>query len=332
MKKRTLALLVCAMLLFAACGSPAPTTPPGDTPPADTPPPAETVRMIMATGGTGGTYYPFGGAMAAVINENTNMQFTVEATGASAANLRLLEAGDAHVALAQNDVMYYAFNGVGTWVEHDPITSLATLMTLYPETVQIVVDAGSGIYSVEDLAGRRVSVGDVGSGVEANARQVLAAHGITFDDIEEFNLGFGPSADAMRDGLLDAFFVTAAAPNTAVMELATARDLRILNIDEARAAALIADYPFYVRVTLTSDDYAWLTEPVHTLAVQATLVTTIDLDEQLAYDIVRVLINYAADIGHARGAYINAENAVSSISVDFHPGARRFFEEIGALS
>jgi len=332
MKKRTLALLVCALLLFAACGSPAPApTPPSGTP-DPTPPPAETVRMIMATGGTAGTYYPLGGAMAAVINDNTNMQFTIEATGASAANIRHLEAGDAHVALAQNDVMYFAFNAVEIWEEHEPVPSLATLMTLYPETVQIVVLADSGIYSVEDLAGNRVSVGAVGSGVMANARQVLAAHGLSFDDITEFNLGFGDSANEMRDGNLDAFFVTAATPNPAIMELATARDLRILSIDDERAAALMADFPFYSRVTVTSDDYSWLAEPVYTLAVMATLVATVDLDEQLAYDIVKALIENSADIGHARGADISVENAVQSISVEFHPGARRFFEEIGALS
>ena len=319
MKKKNvarLALLLCALLVLAACGGGG-----GET------------RLIMATGGVAGTYYPFGGVLAGVINANTDMQVTVNASGASADNIRQIANGDAHLALAQNDVMYYAFNGVGIWPADEPVTNLATLMSLYPETVQVVVEAGSGIYSIEDLAGRRVSVGDVGSGVEANATQVLAAHGLTMNDINVFNLGFGASADAMRDGNLDAFFVTSAAPNTAVMDLAIARDLRILSIAANRAAALMADYPFYVQVTLDSSDYYWLSAPVQTLAVQATLVTSTDLDEQLAYDIVRALIENQPDIveGHIRGADISAEYAVQSISVDFHPGARRFFEEIGAL-
>jgi len=310
-----LALLLCALLVLAACGGG------GET------------RLIMATGGVAGTYYPFGGVLAGVINANTDMQITVNASGASADNIRQIANGDAHLALAQNDVMYYAFYGVGIWPADEPVTNLATLMSLYPETVQVVVDAGSGIYSVEDLAGRRVSVGDVGSGVEANATQVLAAHGLTMNDINVFNLGFGASADAMRDGNLDAFFVTSAAPNTAVMDLAIARDLRILSIADDRAAALMADYPFYVRITLDSNDYYWLSAPVQTLAVQATLVTSTDLDEQLAYDIVRALIENQPAIveGHIRGEDISAAYAVQSISVDFHPGARRFFEEIGAL-
>ena len=291
------------------------------------------VRMIMATGGTAGTYYPLGGAMAGVITNHTDLHVTINASGASADNIQQIGAGDAHIALAQNDVMYYAFTGTSIWAERPPVTNIATLMTLYPETVQIVVLADSGIYSVADLAGRRVSVGDVGSGVNANATQVLAAHGLTMSDINEFNLGFGSSADAMRDGMIDAFFVTAATPNTAIQELSVSRDIRLLNIADDVIAALIADYPFYVRVVVDSSDYAWLAEPVVTVAVQATLIASTDMDEQHAFDIVRSLIENAAEVeqGHARGAYITAENAVQSISVPFHPGAERFFREIGAL-
>jgi len=322
MKKRIaigIALLLCFSLVLTACGDDDNGTP--------------QVRLLMATGGTAGTYYPFGGAMAAVISNHTNANVTIIASGASADNIQQIGMGDAHLALAQNDVMYYAFNGVGIWSETAPVTNMATLMTLYPETIQIVVEADSGIYTVADLAGRRVSIGAPGSGVEANATQILAAYGISRDDITEQNLGFGPSADAMRDGLIDAFFVTAATPNTAIMELSTARDLRILPIGNAAATSLMADYPFYIRMVVDSSDYSWLDAPVYTLAVQATLIASLDMDEQLAYDIVKALIENAAEVeaGHSRGADISPYNAVQSISVNFHPGARRFFEEIGAL-
>ena len=321
MKRKILslvALALCVVMVLAACGG-------GGG--------SSEVRLIMATGGVAGTYYPFGGVMAGVINNHTDMQITVNASGASADNIQQIGAGDAHLALAQNDVMYYAFHGVSIWEERPQVTNLATLMTLYPETVQVVVDAGSGIYTVDDLQGMRVSVGDVGSGVEANANQVLAAFGLSQADITVFNLGFGASADAMRDGQLDAFFVTSAAPNTAVMDLAIARDLRILPIDGEQAAQLMSDYPFYVSVTVDSSHYGFLDAPVSTLAVQATLITSTDLDEELAYQIVRTLIEQQAQVleGHARGADISAHNAVQSISVDLHPGARRFFEEIGVL-
>lgn len=291
-------------------------------------------NLNMATGGTGGTYYPFGGAMALTINNNTELNITVNASGASADNIRQISVGDAHLAIAQNDVMHYAATGTGIFDGHEPITNLATLMSLYPETVQIVVLADSGIYSVEDLRGRRVSTGDIGSGVAANANQVLNMHGLTTDDINQVHLGFGPSADAMRDLVLDAFFVTAATPNTAVMELSTSRNLRILNIEDDMIQALMAAHPFYVRVRVDSSDYPFIETPVYTVAVQATLIASTEMDEQQAYDIVEALIDNQQEVlqGHARGAYISLENAVQSISVDFHPGARRFFEERGALN
>lgn len=314
MKRFIAVLLFAALFAFASCGEG------GD------------VRLNFATGGVTGTYYPLGGAMAAVINANTDISLTVMATNASADNIRQLAAGDAHIAIVQNDVMSYAFYGTGFWPAGEEVTNLATLMSLYPETVQIVVPADSDIYSVADLRGNRVSIGAPGSGVEANTLQILAAYGLSTDDITVFNLNFSDSANAMRDLMLDAFFITAATPNTAIMELSTSRDLRILELSEAAIQSLLANYPFYVRVTVDSRDYDFVTSPVNTVAVQATLIATTDMDDQHAYDIVRTLIENQADIGHARGAYITPQNAVQSISVDFHPGARRFFQSIGVLN
>ena len=357
MKKRIalcIALLLSALIILAACNGGGggqqvtdPTPPPATEPPTVVPDnnngedptdewvQAPTMRLIMATGGTAGVYYPLGGGMAGVISNLTNLQVTANASGASIDNIRQLALGDAHIALAQNDVMYYAFTGTSIW-EDDPVgtvPNLATLMTLYPETIQIVVMADSGIYSVDDLRGQRVSIGAIGSGVEANALQILAAYGLTRDDITAIQQGFGDSADSMRDGLLDAFFVTSGTPTSAVVELGTARDLRILSLTDAAMTSLQADYPFYVRVEITNAEYSFITEPVQTLAVLATLVTTTDLDEQVAYDIVRAIIEGQADVelAHARGGNISPENSVYGIGVPLHPGAARYFREIGVL-
>jgi len=342
-----LALILSVSLLLVACGNDnAPsetvaTTPSTEAPAvvADTPHwdnMAPTTRLIMATGGVTGVYYPFGGVIASVINDITNLQINAIASNASADNIRQIAAGDTHVAFAQNDVMYYAFTATSIWEDQDPVPNLATLMVLYPETVQIVVLADSGIYSVADLRGRLVSIGAVASGVEANAIQILAAYGIDRDDFTVFQLPFGESANAMRDGNLDAFFVTSGTPTTAVLELATARDLRILSLSDAAMTSLQADYPFYVRVEITNDEalgYSFITEPVQTLAVQATLATSSDLDEQVAYDIVRAIIEGQPNIltGHIRGGNISLENAVASVSVPLHPGALRFFQEAGVI-
>ena len=343
--KKLLLIIMVLILAFAltACGDN--NQPPPPPPPAENgdengngdedgafDPMGPNLRLNFATGGVAGTYYPLGGAMAVVINDRTNLNITVMSSGASADNIQQLGVGDAQMAIAQNDVMSYAFYGIEIWSERPPVTNFATLMSLYPETVQIIVLADSDIHSVADLAGRRVSIGDIGSGVEANALQVLGVYGLTVDDINREALGFGASADLMRDGGLDAFFVTAATPNTAVNELAIARDLRILNLSPAAIDQLMANYDFYVRVTVSSaDGYAWMTDTINTVAVQATLIASLDLPDEAAYAIVRALIEGQADIGHARGAYIRPETAVQSLSVDLHPGARKFFESIGVL-
>jgi len=320
MKKQVLylLLLLSAVLVFAACD--------GEGGGGD--------RLIMATGGVAGTYYPFGGAMSTVINNHTDLNITITSSGASADNIQQIAAGDAQIAIVQNDVMGYAFTGTEIWTG-DPVTNIATLMSLYPETVQIVVLADSDIHSVTDLAGQRVSVGALGSGVAANANQVLTAYGMTTEDFTRFDLNFADSASAMQDLNLDAFFVTAATPNTAVRELEYSRDLRLIPISEAAIQSMMTAHPFFVRVTVTDADYDFITTPIETVAVQATLIACTDsVSEQAAYDIVRALIENQAEVteGHARGAYISLHNAVQSVSVDFHPGARRFFEEQGVLN
>ncbi|MCL2588432.1 MAG: TAXI family TRAP transporter solute-binding subunit [Oscillospiraceae bacterium] len=320
MKKKVivcLAMVLCILLVLGACGGGG----------------AQTTRLIMATGGTGGTYYPFGGVLAGVINANTDLQVTPNASGASADNLRQIAAGDAHVAFAQNDVSYYAFTSTEIWSEFDAVTELRALMALHPEPVQIVVFDNSGIYSVEDLAGRRVSIGDVGSGAAVNAVQILNAHDLSLDDIDVFNLGAGPSADAMREGSIDAFFFTAIAPTAAIMELAARHDIRLLSIDDARIDLLTQNYVFYARKVLTSENYSFITEPVQTVTVHAQLVVLESMDEQTAFEIVRAIMeNKAAVIeGHRAGIYIEPEHSARSVSVPLHPGAERFFRELGVL-
>ena len=318
--KKIIALALAVLMITAvvACGSKADE--------------AKEVRLTMATGGTAGTYYPFGGELAQLIDNKTGyVKANAIATGASAENIQQIGSGDAHIAIVQNDVMDYAYNATNTWTS-DAVKNLATLMTLYPEVCQIIVTADSGINSVADLAGKRVSTGDIGSGVEANAIQILEAYGITVNDIQQEHLSFAASADAVKDRVIDAFFVTAGTPNTAVLELQTSRDLRVLSIDDATINALIAKYPFYAKYTITRDEYEFLSGNVNTVAVQATLICSPDMDEQVAYDIVKAIIEGKSDISHSKGAFIDAAYAVQGVSVGFHPGAEKYFKEAGVLS
>ncbi len=291
-------------------------------------------NLTMGTGGTSGTYYSFGGALATVLN-NADLGFSIQVTssGASGENVKNIGSGAVQLAILQNDVLDYAYNGTNTWEGNEPITNTKVLACLYPEICQIVATASSGITCVADLAGKRVSIGDIGSGVETNAKQILAAYGLSTDDIKVQNLGFGDSADAMKNNTLDAVFITAGAPNTAVMDLATSRDLVIIPVNGAEADALLADYPFYAKATITPDDYSFLSEPVETIAVQATLICSSDMDDDTAYNIVKGIFDNAESLAtaHEKGKYIDPAYAIQGVSIDFHPGALKYYQEAGVL-
>ena len=185
-------------------------------------------NFILATGGTSGTYYPFGGAIANIWNTKIdNMNVTAQATGASAENLRLISKGEAEFAIVQNDVMSYAYTATDLFSGEDPITNFSAVCSCYPEYVQIL--SNTDITSIEQLAGKNVSVGDAGSGTEFNAKQILAAYGLSFDDINVSNQSFADSADSLKNGTIDAAFVVAGYPPTAVTELSTSYNFKSMD-------------------------------------------------------------------------------------------------------
>ena len=295
--------------------------------------PPSTVRLTMATGSTSGVYYPYGGVLALAISAATGyIKVNVNSTGASLENVQQIAGGLANLAIVQNDVVSYlnSENEAGT---ENTLAKLTTLMTLYPETCQLIVAADSDIESVADLKDKKISIGEEGSGVEVNALQILEAYGLTVDDIQVQRLGFGPSADAIRDNSVEGFFATSGLPNPAVVDLASARDLRVINLDAAKIDYLITNHPFYTAAVISERDYDFLSEPVNTVAVQAALIASADLDEQVAYDIVKAIIESKESImvANAKGAFIDPEYAVAGLSINLHPGARKYFQEIGVL-
>lgn len=291
-----------------------------------------TRRMRFATGGATGTYYPFGGAIAQILNENTNADITVQTSGASGANMQLLEAEEVEMAIVQTDVMDYAWRGVESF--SSPIRNFAAVVTLYAELVQIVTTPASGISSVTDLRGKNVSVGDAGSGVEFNARQIFEVHGMSFDDIAVQNLSFAASADALRDGKIDAFFCTAGVPTPAVVDLATNRDIVIVPIDQAQANQLISRFPYYAYLPVPAGAYRGVSAPVMTVGINSALVISNSISEDLVYDMTKALFENQAELAsiHAKGAELSPVSAVQGMgSVPFHPGAEKYLKEIGAL-
>lgn len=343
MKKRFSALTAVALsaaMLLTACGGGSTTAATtaaanNDAAAATTAaaaPSGDAVKMTMGTGGTTGTYYAFGGVIANVLNgKNVGVNINVQSTGASKANIYLVNDGEADLAIVQNDVMDYAYNGTDLFAEEGAATEFSTVAALYAEVCQVVSTAD--ITSIEDLKGKRVSVGDAGSGVEFNARQILEAYGISFEDIQVNNLGFGDSSDALKDGKIDAFFCTAGAPTTAIVELATTNNINLLAIDDEHAAKLAEAHPFYTTYPIPGGSYKGVDEDVQTVAIKATLIASPDLSEDTVYNLTKAIFENKEEIAaaHAKGAELSLEYAVSGISVPFHPGAEKYFKEVGAI-
>ena len=261
------------------------------------------------------------------------MNVTAQATGASAENLRLISKGDAEFATVQNDVMDYAYNGTDMFAGQK-LPNLASIGTLYPEVVQIAASASSGIKSVDDLRGKRVSVGDAGSGVEFNAKQILEGYGISFSDIKKNNLSFKESAEGLQNGTLDACFITAGVPNAALQELAFTAGLILIPVNGDKADAICAKYGFYTKTVIPAGTYKGTDRDTEALAIKATLAVNANLDENTVYAMTKALFENLDELGaaHAKGKEVTAESAVTGISVPFHPGAAKYYKEIGVLN
>jgi len=321
MKKIT-ALLLCLVLVFALCAC-------GSSSTTETAAPSGPVEIKMATGGTSGTYYGFSGIVAQVLNEKLadELNITVESTGASKANVQLLETGENQLAIIQNDIMYYA--NTGTVIFDTPITNFSAVMSCYPEDVQII--ANDSITSVADLAGKTVSVGASDSGVRYNAEQILAAYGLTFDDCTVVYESFADSTDSLKNGTIDAAFLVAGPPTTAVTELATTYDFNLIELDDEHIAILQDTYGFYTVDTIPAGTYSCVDYDVKTVAVMATIVASNDLSEEAVYAFLQGMFDYKDDIaaGHVKGELIDLDTAVSGIAIPFHPGAVAYYADQG---
>ena|SRR5690625_2892730 len=282
--------------------------------------------ISFLTGGTSGTYYPLGGAIATIIDQETDIQPDAVSSNASADNIIALVDGEAEIAFTQTDVAADAAEGINAFDE--PVDTVLGLGSLYPETIQIVTVEDSGIESVEDLEGKKVSVGAPGSGTYINAEQILEVHDMTMDDIDAQNLDFGESAGGIKDGNIDAAFITAGTPTGAVEELQATSDVVILPIEEDKAQALIDKYPYYAEDTIPEGTYD-LEEDLDTVAVLAMLVVTDELSEDAVYDMTKAIYENSDDIAHAKGELISIDSALDGIGIEMHPGALKYYEEEG---
>ena len=333
--KKLFAILMAAMMLLCcvACGGGNDT--PTPTPGTDTP-----VSLTVGTGGTAGTYYAYTNAVGMILGEATGYSYNVISTGGSVANINGIEDGDYNMAIVQNDTMIKAYNKLDDFNFPSAITSFSVLGEVYSEVMQIVVrgDLKDTVKTLADVKGLRVSIGDAGSGTEANAKALLAAYGVSLDDITAQNLSAGSSADAMKDGKLDVFFFTSGAPTTAITELQTAMSIYLLGLDDAVMDAFIADnkvgdYAVYAKMAVTHDQYDCIpADAITTIGVTATYIVSNSLSEDQVYNMTKALWENKDEIAkaHAVGSGMDINNAFVTIgNVPLHAGAARYYTEMG---
>ncbi|MBE8951893.1 MAG: TAXI family TRAP transporter solute-binding subunit [Quinella sp. 1Q7] len=279
----------------------------------------------IATGGTAGTYYPIGGAIAEVLNKN-GMNASAQSTGASVANINMLKDKQVELAIVQNDITYYAVNGLEMFKESGKIENLSGIASLYPETCQFIVREDSGIKSINDLKGKRVAVGAAGSGAEANARQILEAYGITYDDVEEQFLSFAEGAYAIKDKTVDAAFVTAGYPTASVQDVASQNKIRLLPVGDEQIKILTDKYPFYTKTVVPKGVYQGFDEEVQTVSVMAILVCNDKIDAALGEKLTKAVFDNVDKIAaaHSAGKNIKKESALTGMDfIKMNEGATK---------
>ena len=285
--------------------------------------------LNIATGGTAGTYYPIGGAMAEIINNSIEgMNASAQSTGASVANINMLQEGSVDLAIVQNDITFYASEGTEMFKDKK-LDNLRAIATLYPETCQIITLEKNGINSIADFKGKKIAVGAAGSGVEANARQIMKAYGITYDDIDAQYLSFGEASNALKDGNIDAAFITAGYPTAAIQDLASQSQIKLLSVDEDKADMLIKDFPFYTKTVIPAGTYSGVDADVPAVSVMAMLITTDKMSDELGGKITEALFSNLdrLNTAHSAAANINKENAVKGIPIKMNAGAEGFLKK-----
>jgi len=289
-----------------------------------------TTTMTMGTGGSAGTYYAFGGVLGNQIKTSSGITVNVVTTDGSKANILGIDAGNYQLATVQSDVMAYAVQGSRSFEAEGALDSFRVIGGLYAEAVQLVT-MDPEIKSVKDLAGKKVSIGAAGSGVYFNAMDVLAAAGLSEADIQPQYQSFADSADALKDGKIDAAFIVAGPPTPAITELCTTKTAYLVPIDGEVAANLMAACPYYTVHKIPAGTYAGQTEDVETVTVKATLIVSTSASEDAVYKVTKAIFDNIETItaNHAKGTELSIENATSGMTAPFHKGAAKYFSEKG---
>lgn len=281
-------------------------------------------RLSWHAGGTGGTYFPLSNEFKKIVEDNTDYTLQVQSTGASVENAGNLGSGNADFALLQNDVAYFAKNGEGIEAfQGNAIPNLRGVATLYPETIHVVTLADTGISTIEDLSGTTINTGDLGSGTQVNATQILEAVGIT--DYDEQNTGFSQATEQLKNGDIDAAFVVGGWPVGAIEDIATTNDITIVEISGDARESVKESGSYFADDEIPAGTYSGVDEAVQTVAVQAMIATNAEQSEQVVEEVTAAIFDNTDQLT-IKTEFISKDSAQDGMSIELHPGAQAYFD------
>ncbi|MCZ2257387.1 TAXI family TRAP transporter solute-binding subunit [Sporosarcina sp. G11-34] len=286
--------------------------------------------ITILSGGSSGVYFPLGGTMAKIY-QDLGAKSNSQSTAASAANATTLNQGKAEIGFSMGDAAADAYEGIDSFEEQGAQENIRSVASLYTNYMQIVAIAGSGIKTIEDLKGKRVAVGAPASGTEISAKRIFAAYGMTYDDIKADYLSFSEGVEGMKNGNIDAVVISSGLPNAGVLELATSKDIVIVEIEEDKVLEMQKDYPTFFPTIVPKDVYEGMEKDANTLGVNNVLITHKDVSDDVVYAMTKALFENIDQLQNSHNAAkdIDVKKALESLPAPLHPGAKKYFDEEG---
>ena len=290
-------------------------------------------KVTIATGGVSGTYFSIGSGISAIMTKYVdNLEAIAESTGASVANSKLLRDGFVDFMLASASTIDSAYYGKDVF-EGNPAKNIVGIASLYPEVFQFIVLKSSDMRSVSDLVGKRVAVGSVDSGTERISKIILSAHGISYNDIDEQFLGFSEAVDALKDGKTDCIIIASGLPTSAVVDISAVVEIALLDVDKLMFSEVLPLYPFLKFETIEEGIYSSVNRDTLSISTPALLATSITMEEEIVYNITKAIFEHVDELEsiHSQAKNIRLNTAISAMPVPLHPGAERYYREVGIL-
>lgn len=294
--------------------------------------------ITIGTGSVTGVYYPTGGAICKLVNKDRkehNVRCSVESTGGSIYNVNTIRAGELDFGIVQSDWQYHGYNGTSKFEAQGPYKKLRAMFSLHTEPFNIIARADSGINNVADLEGKRVNIGNPGSGDRATMGVVMNAMGWTNDSFKlASELKGSERSQALCDNKIDAFIYMVGHPNGSIKEATTSCDAKLVPATGPKIDKIVADNPYYANTTVPAGMYRGTEGDVNSFGVAATMVTTSDVSDEVAYSVAKAVFENFNTFKrlHPAFATLKKEDMVKEgLSIPLHPGAVKYYKEVGLL-